>query len=120
MDWSTILSNVMDGVVSVGVIAATGLIARYTGYQVSAAQQATIKDKATQLAHQAIAAAAPGIEQAVIHVTDPIVQNKVPQMISDLASHGITISADKAADNIQAAFGAAQVAAPTVDVSSKV
>jgi hypothetical protein len=122
MDWSSTIDTLMHGVITLGVVAGTGLIYRYTGYQATAAQQTMITDKATQLAHQAIAAAQPGIEQAVIHVTDNIVQQKVPQMVSDLAQHGITVTAGQAADKIQAALGAAQVAAPTVavDVPKKV
>jgi hypothetical protein len=118
MDWSNILDNLMHGVITIGVVAGTGLIARYTGYQVTAAQQVMITDKAQQLAHQAIAAAQPGIEEAVIKITDQIVQDKVPQMVKDLADHGIKVTPAKAADKIQAALGAAQVSSPTTVVDA--
>lgn len=118
MDWSATLNAVMDGVISIGVTAGVVLLKQYTGYQATAAQQQLIKDKATQLAHQAVAAAEPGIEQAVIRITDPIVTQRVPQMINDLAAHGVTVSAEQAAAKIQAALGATQVAAPTVDVKA--
>lgn len=114
MDWNAFMSDAMHGVVSVGVIVITGLVYRYTGYQVTAAQQTMVIDKATQLANQAVAAAAPGFEQAVIHITDPIVQNAVPKMVDDLKNHGIEITPAKAADKIQAALGAAQVSSGTV------